>query len=61
MVLAWLWLDVALAVASGGDFAEGKRAAARYFFAYELPKIGAWLDVVARREPLCRDMKPEYF
>ncbi|KQW44817.1 MULTISPECIES: acyl-CoA dehydrogenase [unclassified Roseateles] len=60
-VLAWLWLDVALAVASDSDFAQGKRAAARYFFAYELPKIGAWLDVVARREPLCREMKPEYF
>jgi butyryl-CoA dehydrogenase len=60
-VLAWLWLDVALAVSGDSDFAHGKRAAARYFFAYELPKIGAWLDVVARREPLCRDIQPEYF
>jgi alkylation response protein AidB-like acyl-CoA dehydrogenase len=60
-VLAWLWLDVVLAVKGDSDFAQGKRAAARYFFAYELPKIGAWLDVVARREPLCREMKPEYF
>ena len=60
-VLAWLWLDVALAVQGEGDFAQGKRAAARYFFAYELPKIGAWLDVVARREPLCREIKAAYF
>ena len=60
-VLAWLWLDVALAVAGDSDFAQGKRAAARYFFAYELPKIGAWLDVVARREPLCREIQPEHF
>ncbi|RZL38353.1 MAG: acyl-CoA dehydrogenase [Rubrivivax sp.] len=60
-VMAWLWLDVALAVNGDSDFAHGKRAAARYFFAYELPKIGAWLDVVARREPLCRDIKAEYF
>jgi len=63
-VLAWLWLDVALAAETSmqgdGDFAQGKRAAARYFFAYELPKIGAWLDVVARREPLFRDIKAEY-
>jgi len=63
-VLAWLWLDVALAagmsIRGDGDFAHGKRAAARYFFAYELPKIDAWLAVVARREPLCRDLKPEY-
>ncbi len=64
-VLAWLWLDVVLSaetsIQGDSDFAHGKRAAARYFFAYELPKIGAWLDVVARREPLCREMKPEYF
>ena len=60
-MLAWLWLDVVLSVDGTSDFAQGKRAAARYFFAYELPKIGAWLDVVARREPLCRDIKAEYF
>ncbi|HEY1132409.1 MAG TPA: acyl-CoA dehydrogenase [Roseateles sp.] len=60
-VLAWLWLDVAMAVEGEGDFAQGKRVAARYFFAYELPKIGAWLDVVARREPLCRDIKTDWF
>lgn len=59
-VLAWLWLDVAMAVDGDGDFAHGKRAAARYFFAYELPKIAAWLDPVARREPLLRDIKAEY-
>jgi butyryl-CoA dehydrogenase len=59
-VLAWLWLDVVMAVQGDSDFAEGKRAAARYFYAYELPKIGAWLDVVARREPLFRDIKAEY-
>jgi butyryl-CoA dehydrogenase len=52
---------VALSVAGDSDFAQGKRAAGRYFFAYELPKIGAWLDVVARREPLCRDMKTTWF
>ncbi|MCF8207712.1 MAG: acyl-CoA dehydrogenase [Methylotenera sp.] len=60
-VLAWLWLDVVLAVSGDGAFAEGKRAAARYFFAYELPKIGAWLDVVARREPLCREVQADWF
>jgi butyryl-CoA dehydrogenase len=58
-VLAWLWLDVVLAVQGSSPFAEGKRAAARFFFAYELPKIGAWLDVVARREPLCREISAD--
>jgi hypothetical protein len=74
VVLAWVWLDVALAAwrldpaaapapdaRAGADeevFLAGKRAAMRYFFAYELPKIDAWLAVVARREPLVREFDP---
>ena len=68
-VLAWMWLDVAIAATraldSGGslgaDFYRGKLQAARYFFRYELPKIGAWLDVVARRDTTCRDMADAWF
>jgi butyryl-CoA dehydrogenase len=61
-VLAWLWLDVALAcVGRDDDFAAGKRAAMRYFFAYELPKTGPWLAVAANREPTCREMRDEWF
>ena len=51
VVLAWLWLDVALA-ARGHAQEAGKTAALRYFMAYELPKIDAWLGVAARREPV---------
>ena len=60
VVLAWIWLDVALAVERqpGHALAPGKRAAMRYFFAYELPKIDAWLGVVARREALVRELDP---
>ncbi len=65
LVLAWIWLDVALAARELPDtadaFKQGKLAAMRYFFAYELPRIGAWLDVVARREPLCRQMHVDWF
>jgi butyryl-CoA dehydrogenase len=62
VVLAWLWLDVALVASSQqGDLASGKLAAMRYFFAYELPKIDAWLGVVARREALPRDMQDAWF
>jgi butyryl-CoA dehydrogenase len=62
VVLAWLWLDVALAASTRkGNLASGKLAAMRYFFAYELPKIDAWLGVVARREPLPRDMQDAWF
>jgi len=56
VVLAWLWLDVAFA-AKGHALEAGKMAAQRYFYAYELPKIDAWLAVVSRREPLVRDVQ----
>jgi len=61
-VLAWLWLDVALACAArDDDFAAGKRAAMRYFFAHELPKTGPWLAVVAAREATCLNMRDEWY
>lgn len=57
-VLAWLWLDIALAALDGSDSAvrQGKLAAARYFFRYELPKVSAWFGVAARRDTTCRDV-----
>jgi hypothetical protein len=61
-VLAWLWLDVALACQGrDDDLAQGKRAAMRYFFAHELPKTGPWLAVAAARDPTCRDMRDEWY
>ena len=66
-MLAWVWLDVALcAVAQldgGRDEAplQGKLAACRYFFRYELPRIGAWLAVVETRDDTCRTMADEWF
>lgn len=62
VVLAWIWLDIAVcAQHSKHPEANGKLAAMRYFFAYELPKVPAWLDVVARREPLCRELEVSAF
>ncbi len=64
VVLAWLWLDVALAAEESKEHAAlkpGKRAAMRYFYAFELPKIDAWLGPVARREPLLREMQDAWF
>ncbi len=61
-VLAWMWLDVALASAQrDDDLAHGQRAAMRYFFNYELPKTGAWLAVVSSRDATCREMRAEWF
>jgi butyryl-CoA dehydrogenase len=61
-VIAWIWLDVAASL-EGNDSpaAQGRRAACRYFFRYELPKIGAWLNVVKSRDPTCADLPEEAF
>ena len=68
-VLAWIWLDVAItaaaAVAAGATKSiaacVGKLAATRYFYHYELPKIGAWLKVVETRDLTCANMPEEAF
>ena len=62
-VLAWVWLDVALAANSAGRGAahQGRLACAQFFFNYELPKIGAWLQVVSRRDMTCAHLPEEAF
>ena len=51
VVMAWLWLDQAMAAQSLGDedrdFADGKSRACRFFFECELPKADALLAFVA--------------
>ena len=66
VVLAWIWLDVALAVlAMDKDLAiaahRGSMAAQRYFFHYELPKISGWLQVVKSRDMTCANLEEEAF
>jgi len=68
VVLAWIWLDVALCaqqlVSEAGPARaahQGKLAACRYFFRYELPRIEAWLGVVESRDDTCRSMAVESF
>jgi butyryl-CoA dehydrogenase len=62
-VLAWIWLDVALVAQAAPENPAhtGRLAAARYFFHYELPKIGAWLQVVRTRDTTCADMPEDAF
>jgi butyryl-CoA dehydrogenase len=65
-VLAWIWLDVALAclasdATKSSAATAGKLGATRYFYHYELPKIGAWLSVVASRDATCADFPEESF
>ncbi len=62
VVIAWIWLDVALAAREAdAPRREGAQAACRYFFAYELPLVEAWLKVVSSREAVCRDMQDDWF
>jgi alkylation response protein AidB-like acyl-CoA dehydrogenase len=67
-VLAWTWLDVALASLSlprdathPGAAHAGRMGAMRYFYHYELPKIDAWLKVVESRDLTCADLPEEAF
>jgi alkylation response protein AidB-like acyl-CoA dehydrogenase len=68
VVLAWIWLDVALCAqqrladhAADSDLLRGLLAAETYFFHYELPRIGAWLAVVETRDATCRTMDEAWF
>jgi butyryl-CoA dehydrogenase len=65
-VLSWIWLDVAACAlerdpAMAQLLTQGKLGAARYFFHYELPKIGAWLGVVESRDATCADFPESAF
>jgi len=65
-VLAWIWLDVAL-VSLQRDATQsvascaGRIRATTYFYRYELPKIGAWLQVVKSRDATCTEMAEDAF
>jgi alkylation response protein AidB-like acyl-CoA dehydrogenase len=63
-VLAWLWLDQAVAAArSTADpaFSAGKRLACAYFFDHEVPRIAAWLSPVTRRSAAAADCDSALF
>ncbi len=60
VVIAWIWLDLIYTVhQKAGQLhltdaqIQGKKAAAQYFFNYELPKIFAWLNVVKQKDSTC--------
>ncbi|ACT60525.1 acyl-CoA dehydrogenase [Hirschia baltica] len=67
VVVAWLWLRQAqvsvnaLKTAEGDDvaFYQGKIAACRYFFRYELPKAVTQFHLVADLDQTCLDLVPE--
>jgi hypothetical protein len=62
IVVAWMWLEQLLA-ANGrtGDFYDGKRQAARYFFRYELPKTAPALDLLESVDRTTLEMRDVWF
>lgn len=59
VVVAWMWLEQVLACGEGA-FYEGKRAAARYFFRYELPRTGPQFDLLESLDRTTLDLDPEW-
>jgi hypothetical protein len=44
-----------------GDFYDGKRQAARYFFRYELPKTAPQLDLLESLDRTTLEMRDPWF
>jgi alkylation response protein AidB-like acyl-CoA dehydrogenase len=62
IVIAWVWLEQALAAEDkSGDFYDGKRNAARYFFLWELPKVDAKFELLASLDRTTLDMQDAFF
>lgn len=61
-VIAWIWLEQALAAeGKTGNFYDGKRQAARYFFTYELPKTDHQFALLAKLDRTTLDLNEKWF
>ena len=62
IVMAWIWLEQLNAAGGNtGNFYDGKRAAAQYFFRYELPKVTTQLDLLASLDRTTVDAQVDWF
>ncbi|MBY0242805.1 MAG: acyl-CoA dehydrogenase, partial [Burkholderiaceae bacterium] len=70
VVVAWVWLQQALAAQAGLDagatpdddaFYQGKLQACRYFFRWELPKTGPQFDLLESLDTTTLDMQDAWF
>ncbi|MDQ1671934.1 MAG: hypothetical protein QOC98_496 [Frankiaceae bacterium] len=62
VVMAWMWLEQRLVAGEQeGSFYAGKRAAARYFFRYELPKAGPQFALLESLDRTTVEMSPTWF
>lgn len=62
VVVAWMWLEQYIAAdGHDGDFYDGKRQAARFFFRYELPRTAAQFDLLESLDRTTLDMRDDWF
>jgi butyryl-CoA dehydrogenase len=70
VIIAWQWLRQAVAARAAldgrtgradADFYAGKILTARYFFAYELPKVDALARRLTDNDPLTLEATPAAF
>ena len=62
VVIAWVWLEQALAAhGKSGDFYDGKRQACRYFFQWELPRTGPQFDLLSSLDDTTLAMRDAWF
>jgi alkylation response protein AidB-like acyl-CoA dehydrogenase len=62
VVVAWMWLEQLIAAGDNpGDFYDGKRVAAQYFFTYELPRTGPQFDLLASLDRTTVDARASWF
>jgi alkylation response protein AidB-like acyl-CoA dehydrogenase len=62
LVVAWLWLEQALATAGrDDDFHQGKQQAARYFARWELPRVHAGFDLLESLDRTVLDTLAAWF
>jgi alkylation response protein AidB-like acyl-CoA dehydrogenase len=62
IMIAWMWLEqFVVAEGQSGDFYDGKRQAAQYFFRYELPKTAPQLDLLESLDRTTLDMRDAWF
>jgi len=66
VVVAWLWLDQAVAATRAAAerddaFYRGKLAACRYFYKWELPRIDRWLGLLTPIERTALDATDDLF
>jgi butyryl-CoA dehydrogenase len=62
VVLAWIWLEQALAAhGQAGDFYAGKRQACRYFFRWELPRTAAQFALLDSLDDTTLAMRDAWF